>query len=334
MPGPAGGGSGTAATPALTESIGCCRDVPPAVRAALEAMVSLQVTTAHGVVQECGVAVGAGGLVATTLDAVAGASSIDAVTAFGRRERAVVVAGDPVSDVAVLRVAGGLRPARFATGPSGIGRRDLVLAVALAGAARSSVDRSATMLWAGSTVRSVGTDITRGGASGMGGIDAASPSMPSMAGEVLVEGDGRVLGLLDDAATSRSMKVFLPAALVVGVARVLAASGRVRHGWLDVTGADAVATPGGGAGDEGQTTTTAVSRGAGGALIEKVEPDGAAAGVLRSGDVITSIDRSPLTSMAELRSLLYVTSPGEHVELGVRRGRSSLSVDVALSASP
>ncbi len=147
------------------------------------------------------------------------------------------------------------------------------------------------MLWAGSTVRSVGTDITRGGASGMGGIDAASPSMPSMAGEVLVQGDGRVLGLLDGAATSRSMKVFLPAALVVGVARVLAASGRVRHGWLDVTGTDAVATPGGGGGDEGQTTTTAVSRGAGGAVIEKVEPDGAAAGVLRPGDVITSIDR-------------------------------------------
>ncbi len=38
--------------------------------------------------------------------------------------------------------------------------------------------------------------------------------------------------------------------------------------------------------------------------------------------------------MAELRSLLYVMSPGERVELGVRRGRSTLSVDVALSASP
>ncbi len=334
VPGSAGGGSGPAASPALTEAIGCCRDVPPAVRAALEAMVSLQVTTDHGVVQECGVAVGTGGLVATTLDAVAGARSIDAVTAFGHRERAVVVDGDPGSDVAVLRVDGELRPARFAAGPSGVGRRDLVLAVALAGATHPSVDGSATMLWAGSTVRSVGTDITRGGASGMGGIDAASPSMPSMAGEVLVQGDGRVLGLLDGAATSRSMKVFLPAALVVGVARVLAASGRVRHGWLDVIGTDAVATPGGGGGDEGQTTTTAVSRGAGGAVIEKVEPDGAAAGVLRPGDVITSIDRAPLASMAELRSLLYVMSPGQRVELGVRRGGSTLSVDVALSASP
>jgi S1-C subfamily serine protease len=332
VPGPAGSGSGPVAGPTLTEATGCCRDVPPAVRAALEAMVSLQVTTAHGVVQECGVVVGAGGLVATTLDAVAGAREVTAVTAFGRRERAVVVAGDPGSDVAVLRVGGGLRTASFATGPTDVGQRDLVLAMAMARGARSTAGGSATMLWAGSTVRSDGAGITRGGASGMDGIDAASPSMPSMAGEVLVQGDGRVLGLLDRAATSRSTKVFLPAALVVGVARILAISGRVRHGWLDVVGADEGPAADDGVG--GQTTTTAASRSPGGAVVVKVNPDGAAAGVLRPGDVITSIDRAPLSSMADLRSRLYVTSPGERVELGVRRGRTTLSVDVDLSASP
>jgi S1-C subfamily serine protease len=303
------------------------------MRATLEAMVSLQVTTAHGVSQACGVAIGAAGLVATTLDAVAGARSVIAVTSSGQRERAIVVASDPKSDVAVLRVSAGLPTAQFATDPWDPGRRDMVLAMAFAGRARTSADGSTTAMWAGSTVRSVGTTITRGGASGLGGIDVVSPSMPTIAGEVLVQGNGRVLGLLDRAATSRSLKVFIPAALVVSVSRVLAFAGHIRHGWLDVVGMDATGATLGGA-HGGQTTTTDVVRSSGGAEVVKVEPKGAAAGLLRPGDVITSIDRAPLTSMAELRSLLYVTNPGERVELGVRRGRSSLTVDVALSASP
>ena len=69
-------------------------------------------------------------------------------------------------------------------------------------------------------------------------------------------------------------------------------------------------------------------------MVVKVEPDGAAAAVLRPGDVITSIDRAPLASMAELRSLLYVMTPGERVELGVRRGAPPSRSTCALSASP
>ena len=224
------------------------------MRAALEAMVSLQVTTAHG--RRAGVRGGGrppAGWWPRPLDAVAGARSIDAVTAFGHRERAVVVAGDPGSDVAVLRVDGELqaRPVR---------RRD---PRAWAGGTwcwpwpwparpMPSVDGSATMLWAGSTVRSVGTAITRGGASGMGGIDAAAPSMPSMAGEVLVQGDGRVLGLLD-ARGHLEVDEGLPAR---GPGRgrgpgSLAATGRVRHGWLDVIGRMPWRHRGGGARDRG-----------------------------------------------------------------------------------
>ena len=44
----------------------------------------------------------------------------------------------------------------------------------------------------------------------MGAIDVAAPSMPALAGEALVQGNGRVLGLLDSAASSQAVKVFLP----------------------------------------------------------------------------------------------------------------------------
>ena len=181
-----------------------------------------------------------------------------------------------------------------------------------------------------------GAGITRGAASGMGGIDAVAPSMPSLAGEALVQDNGQVLGLLDPSASSHAVKVFLPAALVVGVARSLATSGRVRHGWLDVVGEDrgsyASSTPGPGSG--GSTTTAAAVDRPVGAVVANVEPQGAAAGVLKPGDVITSIGRAPLPSMAALRSYLYVTTPGERVELGVRHGTARLTVDVTLSASP
>jgi S1-C subfamily serine protease len=292
-------------------------------------MVSLQVTTAHGDVQKCGIVVAGGGLVATTLDAVAGARSITAVTATGRRLRAVLVAGDPSSDVAVVRVDGRLPAARFAAPAQDTNHRGLVLAVALAGGTTASGTGAATLMWAGSSVRAYGADITGPDGSGMGGIDAAAPSMPSLAGEALVGDNGQVLGLLDGSATTRGVKVFLPATLVLGVARSLAATGRVQHGWLDVVGEDA-GTPVAG----GSTTTTAALGAPGGAMVTQVEAGGAAAGVLRPGDVITSIDHAPLASMAALRSYLYVTAPGERVELGIRRGTATFTVDVALSASP
>ena len=71
---------------------------------------------------------------------------------------------------------------------------------------------------------------------------AAAPSMPMLAGEILLQPDGRVIGILDSTGQPRrgaGHKVFLPAQLVVGVADDLAASGRVRHGWLDVEGENA-----------------------------------------------------------------------------------------------
>lgn len=338
--GPRTATSGSGPTPTLAEATGCCRYVPAAARSALEAMVSLQVTRGSRVDQECGVAVASGGLVATTLDAVAGARSILVVTAGGRRERAVLVATDPDSDVALLRVAGRLSTTRFADRLTTGEQSALVLAMAVMPPSRAA-SGGATMMWAASTVRSVGADITRGDASGMAGIEAAAPSMPTMGGEMLVQTDGRVVGILDGAASSPTVKVFLPAAFVVGVARTLATSGRVRHGWLDVVGKDSGSEVPLGTGpsatgdrDRASTTTNVARHDAAGVLVVKVEPDGAAASVLRPGDVIVSVDDAPLRSMAELRTFLYLMKPGTRVDLGILREGVPMSVAVDLSASP
>lgn len=334
--------TGSSAPTALTEVTGCCKAVPVAAQGAQRALVSLQVATDHGVTQDCGVAVAAGGLVATTLDAVADARSVTALTASGRREPATVVATDRSSDVALVRVSTGLPVARFADDTAVTAGRP---AIVMAMAARSGQGASTTTMWADGTIRSVGTAVTRGTASGMAGIDATARSMPTMAGEILLEPDGRVLGILDTTGSpsgDRGSKVFLPAQLVVGVARTLAASGRVEHGWLGVEGHDAptgsppttTSSTASSSSAPASTTVATVGRVTGGAEIVKVDPDGASANVLRPGDVILGVDGAPVRSMAELRSRLYVLGPGTQVELVISRGGIAMTVAVDLSTSP
>ena len=113
-------------------------------------MVALQVSTGHGVTEGCGVAVAAGGLVATTLDAVAGARSVTALTASGRREPATVVATDRGSDIALLRVAGDPPVAQFADDTGVRATTAMVLAMA---ARRGPAARSPPC---GPTARSIG----------------------------------------------------------------------------------------------------------------------------------------------------------------------------------
>jgi len=326
----------------LTEVTGCCRFVPVAAKGAVRAMVSLQVVTEHGVTQDCGVAIATGGLVATTRDAVADARSITAFTAGGRREPARVVATDRSSDIALVQVDYDLPVARFADDTSlGAGHRAIIMAMT----ARSGHGKSTATMWTEGTIGSVGSAVTRGGATGMAGIQATARTMPAMAGEVLLQPDGRVLGILDGTGSpspDHGKMVFLPAQLVVGVAHELAASGRVDHGWLDVEGGNSPgpsdpttlrSTARDDAGSVSGTTVVDVSTPRG-ALIVKVDPDGASANLLRPGDVVMGVDGQKVRSMAELRSRLYVLPPGTRVELRVFRGGSTLTVAVDLAASP
>jgi S1-C subfamily serine protease len=328
-----GSGSSTATT--VTEVTGCCRAVPAAAQSAQSAMMALQVSTGHGVTQSCGVTVAPGGLVATTLDAVAGARSVTATTAGGRREPARIVATDRSSDIALVRVGGDPPVAQFADDASvTAGQPAMVMGVVT----RPGHGTQTTTMWSDDTVRSVGAAVVGGDASGMAGIDAAARSIPAMAGEILLKPDGRVIGILDSTGSPRGY-VFLPTQLVVGVADDLALSGRVRHGWLDVEGGNA---PPGSYTSTGPSTTgvssttgsTATGQASGGALVVKVEPNGASSDVLRAGDVIFAVNSVPVRSMAELRSRLYVLGPGTQVQLGISREGTTMTVAVDLSASP
>ncbi len=335
--------STTTLTLAGSQTSGSGTDVPAVAADARRAMVSLAVTGAHGVSYACGLVVQAGGLVVTTADAVAGAAKVTAMAADGRTESATVVATDPTSDLALLKVPEDLPTATMA-GDSGLTPNSAAMVLEATPVATSA---GAVNRWSGAVIQSVGQAVPGGGSNGVAGIEASTPSLRPSDGALLLDRTGAVVGILDGSATTgASGAVYLPTGLVVGVSGELASAGHVSHGWLDMEGHDAVATSVGtssttansGTSATSSTTTTSGADPAGsgstsvGALVVDVEPSGVSAGALKSGDVVVAMDGSPVRSMAELRSLLYVLPPGTPVHLTVLRGGQRTTVTIDLSS--
>ncbi len=99
-----------------------------------------------------------------------------------------------------------------------------------------------------------------------------------------------------------------PAWLAAPVADELMATGRVTHGWLGLEGVTAKGGPAG-------------------VRVETVAANSALAGPASPGDVIVSLDRTPVTSLDELQAHLYVLPPGTRsARRRPRRRRSVHSV--------
>ncbi|MGH9082413.1 MAG: S1C family serine protease [Acidimicrobiales bacterium] len=371
--------SGTVQGP-VTAAAGCCTISTAAIRRSDQAVVSLEPLTSGRSRIGCGVVVASGGLVVTTADAVTGRREVRAITAGGRRLTATVMAVDRRSDVALLTVPAMLPVASFADdsdlGP-GFPATTMVATILTgdrSGTARTSgrTDGGADGRWWPVTVRSVGTPVpppvtapvpepvgtastatetgTRTatatlGTGGMAAIMVTGRPLPDVAGQPLLDADGEVLGILDAAAAKPGApQAYLPAPLVVGVARQLATSGTVRHGWLGIEGQDA---------PPGQPTTTSVSSTTApsttapstgepvnsvapvaGAEVVEVEAGGPSWHAVEPGDVIVALDAQPVRSMAELRSRLYVLAPGSRAVVTVVRAGRAVAVAVHLSPAP
>ena len=68
-----------------------------------------------------------------------------------------------------------------------------------------------------------------------------------------------------------------------------------------------------------------------GALVEKVEDDGAAKGAgIKEGDVILSVDGKDIKSSNELQSLIARKHPGDEVKLKVYRDKKTIEKTITL----
>ncbi|HAM03838.1 MAG TPA: hypothetical protein DCQ30_16675 [Acidimicrobiaceae bacterium] len=166
-------------------------------------------------------------------------------------------------------------------------------------------------------VRTVGTAATEdGGPALVDAIEAEMPLGPSASGSVLLDDDGKVLGVLAGQRTSGgdTFGYFVPAPLAVAVAEELARDHAVTKGWMGVVCEDATGTG---------TTVTSVVPGS----------PAARAGIL-PGDVVEAVDAHPVSSVADLQARLYMSPPGTHLQLSVVRAGSVEVMPVTVVANP
>jgi len=266
-----------------------------------------------------GVVLPGGDLVVTAASAVAGASRIDVLTSDGKRHHGRLMGADARSGVAVVKVDDTLTPAAFADENVQVGEQAVAACLCAAqrtwGASGPTVLRLAMGI---GMVRQVGVTVTlEDGSELIDAIVAGTPLGQAPSSGVLLDGRGQVIGVLDglQSAGDDPVGYFVPASLVMGVARQLASGQRMADGWLGVVGAD--------------------EPGEGGVLLTGVlgESPAASAG-LRAGDIVQTIDSHRVVSLADLKARLYLSSPGTTVQLGLARAGGRLTVTVTLGSVP
>lgn len=290
-------------------------------------MVALTVTVAGRSIHSTGVTVESGGLVVALASAVAGATSINTVDPDGRRTSAAVLASDQNSNLAILRVGSDLPVAQFSD-DADMKPGDATVAVAPEPRAGNAGVTDA--VYAG-TVRSSGTAVDADATtSAMSATAVNAPLGAGDAGCALINHAGAVTGIMDTTTTMKGQRVsvFLPADLVIGVATQLIATGSVHHGWLGVDASDLSAStspPG---------AITASTAATGGALVDTVQPDGAAARAgIQVGDSIVDIAGRPVRSLADLRTRLYAEPPGTTTTVTYDRNGVTATVGVELTGA-
>jgi S1-C subfamily serine protease len=215
----------------------------------------------------------------------------------GRSLPAQLAGRDPVSDLALLKVAGlALEPAMPTNAPARVGQ--VVLAVG-----RPSGNGPMASL---GIVSAVGGPLrTSRGALLDQFIQIDATPYPGFSGGPLVDPTGAVIGILTTGLIN-GVPLVVPAAAAWRTAETLAQQGHIKRGYLGVS-SQPVELPGG--------------QQASGLLIVRVEPDSPAsrAGLLL-GDVLTSIDGRPVADTDDLQAHLSGDRVGATVAVEVIRG--------------
>ena len=137
---------------------------------------------------------------------------------------------------------------------------------------------------------------------------------PGNSGGPLINADGEVIGVCSAIyANAQGIGFAIPIERALRVARELVRSGELAASFWGFDAGAAEGKPG--------------------ARVDSVEDGSPAAKAgLRRGDLVVSMDRSPVRDPDELRFLLHDVPVGAHVTLGVRRGNEKL--DLSLTPAP
>jgi S1-C subfamily serine protease len=295
--------------------------------------VVLRVFRPGSVATVIGLVVEDGGIVVTTARAVTDATRITVVEPDGSRQPAAFVGIDRRSDLAVFHIADDLPAATFDDDDPSTG--SMAMAVTMQPRQKA---QPAPLVYAG-TVLSSGEAVP--GDSVTANFAATSVRTPLDTDDLgcpLVDDQGHVVGMLEFNTRLGASKVavFLPGALVAGVARQLVASGEVVHGWLGVEGPASAASPVSSTlvtepAPASASASASASQPSGAVLSAVVKDSPAALAGLAAGDVVLAVDGAPVHSMSELMTRLYPDPPGTTVDLTFEQSQATETVEVQLA---
>ncbi|WP_240619531.1 S1C family serine protease [Blastococcus sp. TF02-8] len=297
---------------------------------AAPSVVTVYVASGSGAGSGSGVVLTADGYVLTNNHVVAESGqggSVQVRTADGTLYDADVVGTDPAFDLAVLRLDGAedLTPATFADSDD-VQVGDLAVAIG----APLGLSNTVTDGIISATNRAVATGSTQDDATVIDAIQTDAAINPGNSGGALVDAAGEVIGINSAIATVASgvpggqsqsgnigVGFAIPGNTAKRVAQEIIENGKATRAYLGVSAGTATDGPNPEVGT--------------GAQLQTVESGSAAekAGLQR-GDVVTAVGSRPVTTSTELTAAVRSLAPGDTVELTVRRGSDTRSVEVTL----
>ena len=313
----------TAATPA-GES-GTARDdealfgrIPEIVRKVEPSVVAVAVDNGEG----SGVVWDADGTVVTNNHVVEGSERVEIVFANGERAQGRVLATDPLTDLAVVKLErDSLTPARFSQELPRVGE----LAVAIGNPL--GLENTVTAGIVSGLHRTV-----PGGPETQALVDLIqtdAPISPGNSGGALVDARGRVIGInvayIPPELRAVSIGFAIPSSTVVDIVTQLLEDGKAQHAYLGVQLAEL--TP--------QLAERFDIRSQTGVLVLEVVEDSAAdrAG-MRAGDVIVSVDGSTMRRVEDVLALLRQRSPGDEINVRLVRDGDERTLAIKLIDRP
>jgi S1-C subfamily serine protease len=256
------------------------------------------------------------GIVVTAAHAVRVEEEIRVAGADGRAVPANLVASDPGTDLAVLRVVGDAAWPVAEVGDSAeLKVGNLVLAVGYGPRASWGVVSAVDGPWrtwrGGEMDRFLRVDLVL---------------YPGFSGGPLVDASGKVAGLVSS-GLSRQLELAVPASTVTRVVDELLATGRISRSYVGL-GLQPVALP-------EALRRLAPGSSAHGLIVVGVEPDGPAAraGVML-GDVLLAVEGEPLHDPGDVQAALTGRRPGSAVRVLLVRAGAPLEVAITLGERP
>lgn len=295
-------------------------DVPELVRDVSPSVVAVVGGEGGG----SGIIFDADGLVVTNAHVAEELDTIEVVLGDGDRVPAELVASDPLSDVAVLRVGRrGLPAATFPEELPEVGEAVIAVGNPL------GLESSVTLGIVSGLQRDLPVPVAAGGQALVDLIQTDAAISPGNSGGALVDARGDVVGMtvayIPPQLGAVSLGFAIPSATVVDVATQLIEDGQVSHAYVGI--APAPLTP-----EMAQQFGLAAERGT---LVQEVIPGGPAeeAGLLR-GDVVVAMEDDEITDLGAFLAAVRRAEPGDEITLTVVRGDDELELDVVLTERP